>query len=106
MIYLNLLLIAVIVVFVVDLSGFTDAWKNALARLFNAKTVKPLRPFDCSLCLTWWTCLIYALVTGAVSIPVIAYIALLSYLSLPLGQVLIFIREAIAWAIRKMTWYE
>lgn len=105
--YIDLLLIAAITIFIVDLSGFTEAWRSALTRLIKAKDLKPIRPFDCSLCMTWWVCIIYTLIAGIFSLPVLAYIALLSFLSLPLGQLLIFIREGMIFLLNKMMmWYE
>lgn len=101
-IYLDLLLIAAITIFIVDLSGFTEAWRSALTRLLKAKDLKPIRPFDCSLCMTWWICIIYAICTGSFSLPVLAYIALLSFLSIPIGQLLIFIREGLSFLINEM----
>lgn len=64
--------------------------------------LRPLKPFDCSLCMTWWVCLIYALIEGQLSLPVIAYSALLSFLSVPIGQAMIFIREWASWLIDKL----
>ena len=105
--YIDLLLIAAITIFIVDLSGFTESWRSALTRLIKAKDLKPIRPFDCSLCMTWWVCITFSICTGTFSLPVLAYIALLSFLSLPLGQFLIFIREGITSLLNKMmTWYE
>ena len=105
--YIDLLLIAAIAIYIVDLSGFTEFWRSALTRWLKCKELKPLKPFDCSLCMTWWVCIIYAICTGSMSLPVLAYIALLSFLSLPIGQVLLFIREGLLSIINKMmTWYE
>lgn len=105
--YIDLLLIAAITIFIVDLSGFTEAWRSALTRLINAKDLKPIRPFDCSLCMTWWVCIIYALCTGSFSLPILAYIATLSFLSIPLGQLFIFIREGMTFLLNKMMqWYD
>lgn len=100
--FLELLMVAAITIYIVDMSGFTDSWKTALARLLKAKALKPIRPFDCSLCMTWWICIIYAICTGSFSLPVLAYIALLSFLSIPIGQLLIFIREGLSFLINKM----
>lgn len=106
-IYLDLLLIAAITIFIVDLSGFTESWKSAMKRILKAKDLKPIRPFDCSLCMTWWVCIIFSICTGTFSLPVLAYIAALSFLSLPFGHVMIFIREGIMTLLNKMmTWYE
>jgi hypothetical protein len=106
-IYIDLLLIAVITIYIVDLSGFTDSWRTALTRLLKAKELKPIKPFDCSLCMTWWICLIYSLCIGAFSLPILAYISILSFLSLPIGQAIIFIREGMTFLLSKMMkWYD
>lgn len=101
-IYIDLLLLAVITIYIVDLSGFTDAWRGTLTRWLKAKELKPIRPFDCSLCMTWWVGIIYSLCVGQFSIPVLAYIAALAFLSIPIGQVCIFIREGMLFLIDKM----
>lgn len=101
-IYIDLLLIAVITIYIVDLSGFTESWRSALAKTLKAKELKPLKPFDCGQCMTWWVCIIYSLCVGAFSLPVLAYIAALSFLSIPLGQLCIFIKEGMASLINKM----
>ena len=103
-IYLQLLLVASITIYIVDLSGFTQSWRSALARRMhiNETNLRPLKPFDCSLCMTWWVCLGYALIEGQLSLPVIAYSALLSFLSVPIGQAMIFIREWASWLIDKL----
>lgn len=106
-IYIDLLLIAAITIYIVDLSGFTESWRSALTRALKAKSLKPIRPFDCSLCMTWWVGIIYALCKGSLTLPVLAYIAALSFLSLPISQVFIFIREGISFLLNKMmTWYD
>lgn len=96
-IYIQLLLVAAIAIYIVDLSGFTESWRSALARLLHIseKALKPLPPFDCSLCATWWTCLIYSLCLHQLSLPIIAYCALLSFLSYPISQFLTFIKEGL-----------
>lgn len=105
--YIDLLLITAITIYIVDLSGFTESWRSALTRMLKAKDLKPVRPFDCSLCMTWWVCIIYAICTESFSLPILAYIALLSFLSLPLGQLFIFIREGMMFLLNKaMSWYE
>lgn len=103
-IYIDLLLVALITIYIVDISGFTQSWRSALAGFLkiDVENMKPLPPFDCSLCMTWWVCLIYALCTGHLCLQTIAFSALLSHLSNPLCGVLIFIREWITWIINKL----
>jgi hypothetical protein len=103
-IYLQLLLVASVTIYIVDLSGFTQSWRSALARRMHTTEthLRPIKPFDCSLCMTWWVCLTYALIKGELSLPVIAYSALLSFLSVPIGQAMIFIREWLSWITDKL----
>lgn len=105
--YIDLLLMAAITIYIVDLSGFTEAWRSALTRMLKAKNLKPIKPFDCGQCMTWWVCIIFSVCAESFSLPVLAYIAALSFLSLPIGQVMIFIREGVMFLLNKaMTWYE
>lgn len=80
-IYVELLLLAWVVVFIIDLSGIVESIKAALGRWLGGK-IRPLRPFDCSLCMVWWCGLGYALLTHQLTLGVVAYIALLSYASM------------------------
>jgi len=102
-IYIDLLLLAGIVVFIVDLSGFTQSWKTLLARWFHAKAIGSVKPFDCSLCMVWWTSIIYCLITHNLCLITLAYSALLSFLALPIGGTLIMAREALTFIINKLT---
>lgn len=97
----DLALLTALVVFVVDVSGFTDAWVGALSRWLG-RTVREFKPFSCSLCMTWWTGIVYAVVTRNFTIPVLAYVALCAFLSFPLSEFLIFIRETLLKWIRSL----
>lgn len=72
-IYLQLLLLAWVVVFIVDLSGVT----YELARWLRRERLR--KPWSCSLCMTWWTGLVWAVATGSLSVPVVAYVAALAW---------------------------
>lgn len=102
MIYLRLLLVALVTIYIVDISGFTESWRALVARKLHISRMKALPPFDCGKCMSWWVCLIYALCVGQLSIWTIAFSALVSLLSIPLGQTMIFIREWITWVINKL----
>lgn len=93
-IYIQLLLVAFIVIFIVDLSGFTDTLLDIVSKV-KGHRVESLRPFTCSLCMTWWCCLIWSLCSGHFTLSVIAFSAALATLSFPLTQVFIFIREGL-----------
>lgn len=101
----DLLCVWAVVVFVVDVSGFTDTllgWASRFTRRYGLPPVRSLRPFTCSLCMTWWCCLVYALVTRQLTLPVVAFTALLAGLSKTLAALFIFIRESTAYLVGKL----
>lgn len=105
-IYLQQLLLAVIVTYIVELSGFTRSWRHALARRlgFRDETeLRPLPPFDCAKCAVWWADLILALCVGQLSLLTVFSAAILSLLSDVISSALLFIHEALAWLFDKLT---
>lgn len=92
-IYIDLILVALVTIYIVDISGFTESWRGWCADILHISKMKPLPPFDCGKCMTWWVCIIYPICTGDISLGTIAFAALLSHLSNPIGEGLIFIRE-------------
>lgn len=102
MTYIELLLAALVTIYVVDISGFTDSWRGLVAELLGVKALKPLPPFDCGKCMAWWVCIIASLVSGHFTWGTIAFSALMSLLSVPLGQAMIFIREGLNLLIGKL----
>ena len=104
-IYIELLLLAAIVVYIVDLSGFKDtilAVASAFTRKHGLPPVKKLRPFTCSLCSVWWCCLLWCIFRKNFTLPLVAYSAALSFFSLTLYELLIFTREGVLFLLRKM----
>lgn len=91
---IDLILVALITIYVVDLSGFTDTWLNALSH-YKGRRITGLKPFSCSLCMVWWVCLAFLLMSAKLTLPMVALIALLSFLSAPIGQFLVFLREGL-----------
>ena len=109
-IYIDLLLLAAIVTWVVDCSGFTDTLldlASSFTRRFGYGPVKNLRPFTCSLCMVWWCCLLWSIFRNNFTLPVVAYCAALSAYSITLTQSFIFIREAVLKLLRTlMKWID
>lgn len=102
-IYIQQLILAWVVVFVIDLSGFTDAWRDALTRALHLHELRPLKPFDCSLCMTWWVTLIYPICTGDFSLLTIATAAALAFMSSTISRLALFIYDTLMWVINKVT---
>ena len=48
----ELILVAMITIYVVDLSGFTDTWLKFLSA-YKGRKITELKPFSCSLCMVW-----------------------------------------------------
>ena len=101
--YIDMALAALVAVYIVDVSGFTDAWRSGLARWLKVSEVRPLPPFDCGTCMAWWTALAVALCEGQLTFGTVAASALLSLLAAPAGQLMILIREALAVGIGHLT---
>lgn len=95
-------MVALVTIYIVDVSGFTDSWKKGLARFLNVKELRPLPPFDCGQCMTWWVCLFYAICTGVLSVWTIALSAFFSLMSSPIGRLLDGARERLEWLINKI----
>ena len=98
---IDLILVALVTIYSVDLSGFTETLLKVISA-YKGRKITELKPFSCSLCMVWWVCLIYAVIVGNLTIPVVALIALLSLLSVPCGQLLILIREVFLKVINKL----
>lgn len=95
MVYINILCLAVVVIYIVDISGITDSIKWALGRWLNIK-VGRIKPFDCSLCMTWWVGLIYIIAAGEFSIYTLLCVAMVSALSTPIGNIITLMRELLS----------
>ena len=109
MIICEILLISAIVVFVVDLSGFTESWRRPLSDWLHRKTgymIKHFPPFDCSLCLTLWAGLIWLAIRNAFTLPNVAFVCLAAYLTIPIGTTLSAMRDlllaVVNWIITKI----
>jgi len=61
---LDLLIISFIVSFIIDISGIVSSIKKFIWKLFNKKIPYKdfdFKPFECSLCMTFWVILIYSM---------------------------------------------
>ena len=100
----ELILVALITIYVVDLSGFTDTWLKFLSA-YKGRKITELKPFSCSLCMVWWVCLAYLVTTSQLTLSLVAFTALLSFLSIPMGQILVLLRELMLCIVNKlMSW--
>ena len=95
-VYMEMLMVSAVTVYIVDLSGFTDNWRGALSRMLGGVRLRPLPPFDCGQCMSWWACLIYVLCVGKFSLATVAWSAFLAFMSTVTGGLLTLVRDAVA----------
>lgn len=105
-ILINLLVISLIIVFIIDTTDFVDTIKQKVWK-FAFSDKKPYKefsckPFDCSLCMTWWTGLIYLLIIHKFTILYVGYIALLALLTPVFNSILILIKDVFAYLLNKI----
>lgn len=92
MIMINLLIISMMIVYVLDLSGFVDDGIQPFFRKHLGGQLKT-KPFLCSLCMTHHIGLIYILIVGKFSIAMWGYVCLLSFLTPVWYNLLVGLKE-------------
>lgn len=60
MIFFNLLMLTTVICFVIDVSGIVDSLESMLSR-WRGKPCRLIKPFSCSMCMSFWIGLIYVL---------------------------------------------
>ena len=89
----NLFIIGISVTYIIDLSGVTTTLRKIIWRLKNR--YKPMpddydpKPFTCSLCMTFWTSLIYLVIIGKLSLLTFLFACANSYLTTAYSQLMI-----------------
>ena len=99
--YLKLFEITVIVVIIVDISGFIDSIKAFVGKVLGINNVS-LKPLDCSFCLNFWASLIYLLITNELSITAVMVTLLLSTMTPVIQDLIYLIRDIFGKIILKI----
>ena len=89
---INLLLIQFIIVGIIDVSGFVQELEAFLSKWLKIRAKIP-KPFSCSLCTTWWTGLIYLLITGNLTLPLVAFTLFISLLTTVTKDIIYLIQD-------------
>ena len=96
---LTLLLISVIWTFILDLCGFGRTIDRLLYKIFYRgrawRDDAHFPPFDCSLCMSWWTGLIYLLITHSLSALNIAILLCFAWLTPLIKDLFTLIKDII-----------
>ena len=100
-IFINLFLLTIIVCFVIDVSGIVNSIKRLyLKKVFKLKIpdISSLvwKPFDCSLCMTWWTGIVYLLIAGQFTLANLAFVTILAALASEISEMIRLAKDIIA----------
>lgn len=107
--WLNILLITLILVIITDLSGIVEYFKSHLYfKLRGTYNYPPswdspiIHLISCSFCQVWWVGLLYLIVIHQVTIPAIAYLLVMAYLTTTIRDLLVFFKEVLTKSIDKL----
>lgn len=107
--WLNILLIAVILVIITDLSGVVEYIKRHLYfRLRGTYDYPdswdspPIHLLSCSFCQVWWTGLLYLIITHTLSIAAVAYLLVICLLTTTIRDSIMFVKELLTRVLDKM----
>lgn len=94
---LDLVLITVIVVIVIDISGFIDTIKSFIKKIITkGKLSSPdysLKPIDCSFCMNFWVSLVYLIISNSFTLECICLVLVLSFLTTTIKDVLFTVKS-------------
>ena len=99
--YIDLFEITVIVVIIVDISGYIDSIKSFVGKVLGINNVK-LKPLDCSLCMTFWVSMAYLIYANELSITTLMFSLLLSTMTPIIKDAIYLVRDSIGKAINKI----
>ena len=103
---LDLIYIAIILVFIIDYSGVITTIEDFASRTVSHAGrkihIRIPRPFSCSLCSMWWSGLIYIIATGNFSFESLAIVALISASTIIIADIMDFIRDLALTIISKL----
>lgn len=100
-ILIDLILIQIICVNIVDISGVVGHIENAIARMLSLKKVS-IYLLNCSYCVTHWSCVIYLLYGGALSLKTYALVLVLCFLTSITKDLLWGVRDRLTKLVSKL----
>lgn len=93
-VFITILLIGVVMVNLIDLSGFIDSVEWWLSRTLNIKARIP-KPFSCSYCMTHHIAVLYLLIAGHLTLLNYVFVLLVAYLTPQIKDTLILLSTGI-----------
>lgn len=102
MILLKLFEITVIVVIIIDISGFVDSIKEFIGRLLNITNVR-LKPLDCSFCMAFWVSMAYLICVDELSLTTLMVSLLMSVMTPVIEDLIYLIRDILGFILLKIS---
>ena len=90
---IQLLIIATIITFMIDYSGFIQEMESSVSRILKIRFHIP-KPFSCGLCMTFWTGLFYVIITDFTLIN-LGFVCIAAYSTVIINEVLNLIRDSV-----------
>lgn len=89
---------------IIDQTDFIQTIKRLIAKWSTGIETDNyrLKPFDCSLCATWWGCLLFLIINGNFSIFYITISGLLAIFTPIINEILVTIKYGTIWLISRM----
>lgn len=100
----KILLIALIWVYICDLSGIVTEISHCFAKLLkiHESNMPSLKPFSCSQCMTFWTGLFYVIFADSFSLASIVVVCLFAFFTTTLRGLLQAVKEYVERFINKI----
>lgn len=95
-------LLTLVVVFIVDVSGFIQNIRPALNVKLGRDSDKSLKPFDCSLCLTFWVGMFYAMLAGF-TVRHVAFVCLCAFGAQFIAEGIFILKDFLAAVVRVLS---
>lgn len=92
---LELLMIAIIICFVIDISGIIESIEWYLGKWLGGKVIIP-KPFSCSLCMCFWCGLLWLLIQGQFTLFNVMLVCLIAAFSEQITNAIIILKQLIA----------
>ena len=102
MFYTNMILLAFVVSFIVDVSGFVQSVRPGINAALHRDPDARLRPFDCSTCVCFWSGVVLCIFAGF-TFPHLAFVCACAYCERFLTQSVFMIGEAINDLLAKLS---
>ena len=100
----KILLIALIWVYICDLSGIVAEIRRGLAKLLkiHESNMPSLKPFSCSQCMTFWTGLFYVIFADSFSLASIVVVCMFAFFTTTIRGLLQAVKEYVERFINKI----